>query len=190
MTIESIIRHRRTVKPTAMNGKIIPDAVIDNILELTDWAPTHGRTEPWRFIVYAPEKIQQFAEDHAELYKENTSREKFKEASYEKLKQASEGASHVIVAYMKRGSNPNIPEIEEIAAASAAIQNLLLGAEAHGLATFWSTSGMVHQEALKDYLGLEEEDRVLGFLYVGLTDEPAKEGKRSTPLSEKIKWVR
>ena len=188
--IDSIIRQRRTIKPAQMNGKLIPDDIISLLLELADWAPTHGRTEPWRFIVYSPEKARAFCEDHANLYKENTTKEKYKDVTYEKLLHSADGASHVMVAYMKRGTNPNIPEIEEIAATCAAIQNLLLGAEAHGVAAFWSTSGMVHHEILKDHLELQGEDIVLGFLYLGLTDEPAKKGKRIVPLSEKVKWIR
>ena len=172
-----------------MNGKIIPDELVNQLLELTDWAPTHGRTEPWRYIVYSTEKMREFCKDHAQLYKENTPAEKFKEVSYNNLIQGSAGASHLIIAYMKRGGNPNIPEIEEVSAASASIQNLLLGAAAHGIAGFWSTSGMVHNDKFKDYFGLEQQDRVLGMLFLGYSDEPLKEGKRSVPLSEKIKWM-
>jgi nitroreductase len=36
-----------------MNGKKIPDEQITSLFELADRAPTHGLTEPWRFIVYA-----------------------------------------------------------------------------------------------------------------------------------------
>ena len=188
--IDSIIRKRRTIKPAQMNGGIVPDEKINLVLELADWAPTHGRTEPWRFIVYSGDKMAEFCQQHADLYKNNTPTEKFKEASYEKLVHAFEGASHLIIAYMKRGSNPNIPEIEEIAAASAAIQNLLLGVTAHGFAAFWSTSGMVHHESLKEYLELLDDDRVLGFLYIGLAEETQGEGKRNIPMSEKVKWIK
>jgi nitroreductase len=172
-----------------MNGKIITNEEVNHLLELADWAPTHGRTEPWRFVVYPHDKMRSFCNDHSELYKEHTVPEKFKETSYEKLKQASEGASHLIIAYMKRGNNPNIPEIEEIAAVSAAIQNFLLAATDHGYATFWSTSGMIHHDALKEYLTLKDEDLVLGLLFLGVSDEPQKEGKRVVPLSQKVTWI-
>ena len=188
--IDSIIRKRRTIKPDKMNGGIVPDEKINLLLELADWAPTHGRTEPWRFVVYSGNKMAEFCQQHADLYKNNIPKEKFKEASYDKLVHAFEGASHLIIAYMKRGSNPNIPEIEEIAAVSAAIQNLLLGVTAHGLAGFWSTSGMVHHDSLKEYLELLDEDRVLGFLYIGLADEVLSDGKRNILMSEKVRWVK
>ena len=90
---------------------------------------------------------------------------------------------------MKRGTNPKIPQLEEIAAASAAVQNILLGATALGIATFWSTGGMTNNPALKDHLQLGADDIILGLLYLGYTDEPAKDGVRNIPLAEKVKWL-
>ena len=45
-------------------------------------------------------------------------------------------ASAAIVAYMKRGDNPKIPEIEEISSVACAIQNLCLTATAYGISLF------------------------------------------------------
>lgn len=188
--IDSTIEKRRTVKPAEMNGKTIPDELVNSLLQLADWAPTHGRTEPWRFVVYGPDKIKQFALEHADLYRDNTPAERFKQGVFENLGKATDGASHVVIAYMQRGSNPNIPEMEEIAATACAVQNLLLGATDNNIASFWSSGGMTLQPAMKTYLGLREEDKVLGIIYLGYSDQPAKEGKRAVPLSEKVKWMK
>ena len=91
---------------------------------------------------------------------------------------------------MTRGNNANIPEIEEIAATAAAIQNLLLAATANSIASFWSTGGMTHHPILKAHFGLFEEDVVMGIIFLGFTNEPQKEGKRSIPLSDKIRWIK
>jgi nitroreductase len=90
---------------------------------------------------------------------------------------------------MKRGEKANIPQVEEIAATAAAIQNMLLGATALGIASFWSSGGMTHKQAMKDYLQLGAEDMVMGLVFLGYTDEPAKEGVREIPLAEKVKWL-
>jgi nitroreductase len=95
-----------------------------------------------------------------------------------------------MVAWMKRVPTHKIPEMEEIAATAAAIQNVLLSATSKGIATFWSTSGLALHPALREELGLGEEDKILGILYLGYTDEPFKEGTRMIPLSEKIEWVK
>ncbi|MCC9134942.1 nitroreductase [Pontibacter silvestris] len=188
-SISNVIQNRRTVKPPQMNGQHIPDEQVKQLLELADWAPTHGYTEPWRFKVYAGDKVKDFCLAHAELYKQNSNPEKFLEVNYEKLLHMGDATSHLIVAIMQRGSLPKIPVLEEIAATSCAVQNLLLGATAMGLASYWGSGGMAYHPAMKEYLNLQEEDLVLGILYLGYTDKPVPEGKRTVPLEEKVEWV-
>ncbi len=188
-TVAAAMTNRRSVSWAKMNGKLIADEAISQLLELAHWAPTHGRTEPWFFFVYTGAALQQFGRDHAELYWQHTGKEKRMESTRQKLEHNVQHTSHLIVAAMKRGANPKIPVIEEIAAASAAIQNILVGAESMGISSFWSTGGMTHHPALRAHLGLGEEDIVLGVLFLGHTDEPAKQGVRNSSISEKVKWL-
>jgi len=67
--LTSVVKARRTVKPGAMNAQVIPNETIETLLEMAHWAPTHAKTEPWRFFVYTGEGLQQFCLDHAEMYK-------------------------------------------------------------------------------------------------------------------------
>lgn len=185
--IADIIKNRRSVKPVKMNGKRIPDEQVRELLKLANWAPTHGRTEPWRFIVYSGNKVKEFCRQHAELYRTYIPPEKFEQGNYDKQLHNGDLASHIIIAVMQRGSLPKIPALEEIAATAIAIQNILLGATAAGIASFWSTGGMVHHAAMKDFLQLRNEDIVMSLLYLGYTDEQL-EGKRQTGMEEKVTW--
>ncbi len=169
-----------------MNGKKIPDDQVQSLLELADWAPTHGFTEPWRFVVYA--NPPEFCHQHAELYKQSTSAENFDKAVYNKFYEQGDKASHVVIAIMKRGNLPKIPVIEEVEAVACAVQNILLGATALGIASFWSTGGMALRPPMKDFLSLDEDDHVIGILYFGYADEHTA-GSRIIPLEEKIKWI-
>lgn len=187
--IQDIILYRRTVKPTAMNGKKIEDETIRELLQLADWAPTHGLTEPWYFVVYSGDKVQQFCTDHAELYKQYTPAAQFILGNYEKLKTQGDLASHVIAVVMRRGANPKIPEIEEVAATACAVENLWLAASAQNIAVYWGSGGMTYTPAMQDYLELRDEDKVMGFLYLGYTDEGPRTGRRVKPLDEKVKWM-
>jgi len=186
--LQEVIRARRSTKPSLLNGKEISGEQVRELLALADWAPTHANTEPWRFVVYEKQALQQFCLDHAGLYKDNTPEDKFTEAKYQNLINLGSKASHIIAVYMKRTENAKIPVMEEFAAVAASVQNILLGAQAMGISVLWSTGGMVHQPSMKTYLGLAADDIILGLLYMGYTDEPAKEGKRSIPMEEKISW--
>jgi nitroreductase len=187
--IANVIRDRRTIKAAAMNGSQIADSTINQLLALADYAPTHGRTEPWRFFVYTGESLKKFCKDHADLYWNNTSEENRKQQTYDNLEHAGDMASHLVIAVMRRTPETKIPFLEEYAATSAAIQNVLIGVEAMGLAAIWNTGGMALKPAMKQYLNLKEDDEVVGFLYLGHTDEPKKEAVRKIPIEEKIVWA-
>jgi nitroreductase len=186
--IDQVIKLRRTVKPDRMNGRLIDDQEVMQLLALADWAPTHARTEPWRFIVFGEANVKGFTKKHADLFKANTPEASFTQQKYDNLEKLGNNVSHIIIAWMKRVTNHKIPEMEEIAASSSAIQNLLLGATARGIASFWSTGGLALHPALHTEFKLGEEDIILGILYLGYTDEPFREGSRLIPLSEKIEW--
>lgn len=184
--VSNAIKTRRSIKPGMMNGNKIPNGHIAALLELADWAPNHGNTQPWQFVVYAdPTK---FCEQHAALYQQNTSSETFNPTTFNNLTHMGDNVSHIVIAIMKRGDLPKIPAFEEVAAASAAIQNLLIGATSLNIASFWSTGGMTLRPELKEFLALHEEDNVMGLLYLGYSDEHP-EGKRKVPVEEKVKWV-
>ena len=185
--IKEIITSRRTVKPQQMNGQKIPDDDIRRLLELADYAPTHGITEPWRFVVYSGGKVNDFCRDHARLYQENTTAEKFETGKFDKLLHMGDKASHVIIAIMERGKLPKIQPWEEKAAVACAVQNILLGATALNMAVYWGSGGMIQHPAMKEYLDLHEADFIMGNLYVGYADKHPK-FTRSIPMNEKIKW--
>jgi nitroreductase len=186
-TISQNIKNRRTIKPGTMNGQKIPNGHVAALLELADWAPTHAFTEPWRFVVY--ENPLTFTQQHAELYKQAAEAAgNFNPATYTNLGNLGNNVSHVVVAIMHRSELSKIPVVEEVAAASCAIQNLLLGATALNIGSFWSTGGATLKPIMKEFLGLGAEDQVLGVLYLGYSDVHP-EGVRKTPLEEKIKWV-
>jgi nitroreductase len=185
--LKDIIEGRRTTKSNLMNGKSIDGSIVIKLLSLANWAPTHGLTEPWRFIIYKGEAGIKFCEEHAELYKEHMAADKYLQPTYDKLLHYADKASHTIVVYCKHGMNPKIPLIEDICSTACALQNVLLGAETLGIAAYWSTGGMVHYASMKDHLKLGAEDVVIGVLYLGYADEK-KVGKRKTGIEEKIVW--
>ncbi|RFS21441.1 nitroreductase [Chitinophaga silvatica] len=187
--IDQVIISRRTVKPTSMNGQKIDNTTVESLLQLADWAPTHGYTEPWYFVVFSDDKVKEFCNDHAQMYKDNTPADKYINGNYDKLKHQGDLASHVIAVCMKRGNNPKIPAQEELAAVSCAVENILLGATARGIASYWGSGGMTYHPAMHEYFGLGEDDLFLGFVYLGYTSEPLPAGRRIKSPAEKFKWM-
>ena len=186
-----LIKTRRTVKPAAMNGTILDDSAILKCLEAAHWAPTHGRTEPWRFFVYSGEALARVCTDHAEMYRSAAGPENFMVSKYDSLKNMSHTVSHLVVVGMQRTPMTKIPFLEEYAAVSAAVQNILLMAHSLGIAAIWSTGGMALKPEMKAYLGLQQqEDEVVGFIYLGKTDKEDIPATRKTPVADKIHWTK
>lgn len=185
--LQNLIKARRTIKPAHFTGEQLSNNTIRHLLELADWAPTHKFTEPWRFLVFGPDRAQSFCFEHAALYKAHTPESAFEASKFDKLLHMGDKASHIIVVYMKRSPGNRLPEWEEQAAVACAIQNILLGAESEGVACFWSTGGMSARPEFKTWLNLDEEDFPMGILYLGKSDEKPV-GVRKIPLDLKVRW--
>lgn len=186
--INALIRNRRSTLPAQFEtGKKVDDEVVNQILENATWAPSHGQTEPWKFVVFTGEGLQTLANFQAELYKQEAG-ENFKEATYKNLSANPLKASHVIALCLKRDPNKKFPEVEEVAAVSCAVQNIYLSVTAYGLGGYWTTGGVTYKASAKPFFGLGEDDKLLGFFYLGHVATPSPQGKRK-PLAEKVEWV-
>jgi nitroreductase len=98
-------------------------------------------------------------------------------------------ASHIIAIGMKRTTTKNIPEIEDIEAVACAVQNIYLSVAAYGLGGYWTTGGITYNEKAKSFFGLGEQDRLLGFFYIGHVALPST-GATRLPVEQKVFWIK
>ncbi|MBS1655798.1 MAG: nitroreductase family protein, partial [Bacteroidetes bacterium] len=98
-------------------------------------------------------------------------------------------ASHIIAIGMKRTTTKNIPEVEDVEAVACAVQNIYLSVTAYGLGGYWTTGGVTYMDKAKPFFGLGQDDKLLGFFYIGHIAIPSETGKRR-PIDEKVIWVK
>jgi nitroreductase len=186
--LNALIRSRRSVFTDQFaRGRSVPDTLVRAILENALWAPTHKKTEPWRFTVFTGKGLERLAQFQSELYKKNAGT-KFRLEKFEKLRDAPIRCSHVIAIGMKRSSEVEIPEVEEIAAVSCAVQNMYLSVTALGLGAYWGTGGITYDPEAKAFFGLGKPDRLMGFFNLGYPEIPSPPGHR-TGLEARLSWV-
>lgn len=179
----ALIRGRRTLKPADMDAaRAVDRALLMELLENANWAPTHGLTEPWRFRVYEGAERARLATEMQRLYREITPAAEFREDKHDKLGKNPLLAPVVIIAWMERRGGGKIPEIEEIEAVACAIQNLTLSATAAGVGSFWSSPPLIYDKAFNEWLGIRAEDRCAGLLYLGWP-KPGSPPPKSTRTS-------
>lgn len=186
MNIIDLIKNRRATPPRFLAEKEISKEIILEILESANWAPSHKKTEPWRFIVYSGASKQKLSDEINTLLKKKI--EEGIEINLQKVDKLKRILEHVPVAIaivLERDVGERIPKWEEIAAVSMAVQNMWLCATAKGLGGFWATPKFL--PLIESTLNLQARQKALGFFYVGeiAMDYPSP-GRNA--IEKKIVW--
>ena len=180
-TLNKIIRNRKTIYPTQFSDKEIPESVINEILENAIHAPTHKMTQPWFFKIYKGKSKDILCETIQKIDKE-----KYSAVKINKFIDKVKSSDTVISVCMNRDESNRVPEWEEIAAVSMAVQNIWLSCYVNNIGSYWSTP------ALKDdyakHLGLNINQKSLGFFFMG-SYEHIETTKVREGLDTKVEWV-
>lgn len=187
MNVSELIHRRRSIFPKSyLPERPVAREHLEQLLENANWAPTHRLTEPWRFHVFhSPESRQQLANYLTEHYRRNTPPEAFSEEKMRKMAENPLRAGAVIAIVMHRDPQESVPEFEEIASVAMAVQNMWLTCTELGLGCYWSTPKAALEAS--EFLGLQPNERCLGFFYLGWHNAPDLPGKRR-PIEEKVVW--
>ncbi len=163
---------------------------IERLLEAATHAPNHHKVEPWRFFVLAGEARKELGEVMAEALVERLreSPQEKGEAMLAKERTKLLRSPVVIVAAAKHPEQPKVVAIENIEAVAAAVENMLLMAEEMGLACMWRTGDAAYDARVKRWLGLEPEDAIVAFVYVGFPAIPKLE-RYPTSFAQKTTWL-
>ena len=124
--LTAVIRDRRTIHPKDMSDRVVQRDMVELILSNGTWAPNHGMTQPWRFIVFAADARQRLSAFMGEEYTRITPPEKFMPRKHENAVQRPLQASVVVALGLARDPRGKISELEEQLALACAVQNLSL----------------------------------------------------------------
>lgn len=198
--IDDIAKARRTVKllpdpPEPLTGTGLSREVVDALLEPAGFAPFHraapaarggeGAVEPWR--VHALDKT-----GCAALIPRLNEMPKSPGKVVNML--AAADALLLVTWLPEEGRDWTASDLnmEHIAATGAMIQTLLLAATERGIGNYWSSGGVLADEAF-DLLGIGREERLLGAIFLwpdapeGVEAKPGKlRGQRRAPMH----WTR
>jgi len=163
---------------------------VTRILESATYAPNHHRIEPWKFFVVggkAREELGQVMADALIARLEETLSEKA-HAKIQKERQKPLQAPLLIAVAVERTQESWVREIENIEAVAAAVQNMLLTAEALGLASLWRTGDAAYDPRVKAWFGLGPNDHIVAFVYLGFAAGPRPE-RTPTSYTAKTRWL-
>lgn len=184
MELLEAIRGRYTAD--AFGEEAPPRDVIERLIECAVWAPNHQLTEPWSFHVVAGQAREEMGQVLVEWLKSAHPSTPDQEALDQASRTAMRSPVMIAVGQTVDPEADAVRDLEDYAACCAAVQNLMLAAHAEGLVTKWGTGRTSRNRALKEFLGLTEHDRIVGYIFLGYPAGEAPADRERTP--PKISW--
>ena len=180
------IASRRTVKKMQAD-RVPPRADIESIIEAATWAPNHHSTEPWRFVVLEGGARRRLGEVLADALLKHSPRPVPPER-VEKEKEKPLSAPVIVALIESPKEGDGIFPQEEMVAAGAALQNMLLAAHSLGLATSVRTGEHSYSEEVRRFFSMRGGETLVALVYAGYQSGPAAPGRR-VPFGERTTWL-
>jgi nitroreductase len=158
------IASRSTAKAVAEPGPTA--AELDRLLQAAARAPDHGRLKPWRFVVVNGAAREPFADAVAQARKDQIPDFTAEQMELEREK-IRRSPSIVVAGCAVRKDIPKVPEIEQVIAVGAAVENLLLAANDLGYGAMWKTGPPAYSPKVKAAVGLAADDHIVAILHLG-----------------------
>jgi nitroreductase len=185
--IIDFLSRRRSVKPDRLAAPGPSADQLDTILTIASRVPDHKKLAPWRFILIEGEAQEQLGDIIVQACvaaeKEPPSHVRLETERTRLMR-----APVVIAAISRVTPHRSAPEWEQILSAGAACMNLCLAANALGYGTSWITEWIAYNKTVAAALGLAEDERVAGFIYIGTAVERSEERERPKLADIVTRW--
>ncbi len=171
-------------------GKVKPDAVarelIEKLLNAGAQAPNHYKVRPWRFVVLTGDSRNKLGDVMSASQRDR--KPDLPSEALDKTRALPLRAPVLIAVGVDKPTEEKVLEIENIAAVSAACQNILLAAHALGLGAIWRTGDWARDAKVKEFLGFATDQHVIGLIYVGYP-EFATEAAPRPSFEDRTVWM-
>ena len=164
----------------------VPRALIEKLLSAAVQAPNHYKVRPWRFVVLTGTARNKLGDVFAASQLER--KPDLPAEASDKTRGLPLRAPLLIAVGVDKPSEEKVLGVENIAAVSAACQNILLAAEAEGLAVKWRTGNWARDEKVKEYLGFSTDQHVIAYLYIGYPEFTAEYEPRPS-FTDRTVWM-
>lgn len=135
-------------------------------------APDHARLRPWHFLVVEGEARERLGEACVAVAR--AMNPELSELEEHKQRTNPLRAPLLVVVVARIEASPKVPEVEQILSAGCAAHAMLIAAHALGFGGIWRTGPIAYRREMREALGLGEDERIVGFLYLGTVDGTPK----------------
>ena len=160
----ALIEARRTNLRINADREVDP-GLLAQLCALAAWAPNHHLTEPWRFAIITGEARAELGRRTADYMISGGM------ADDERLAKVRgkylRAPVMVMVGCASAADAPESVRVEDRDAVASGVQNMLLGATAAGLCSFWGTGPVTDAPEVKALCGFASADTIVAALYIG-----------------------
>lgn len=175
MSALELLLRRRSVLARNLGDPGPDDGQLKQILQAGLRVPDHGKLGPWRFIIIRGDARATLGNTLAAA-----TRQMEPAATAQRLEAEQNRFLRVpvVVTVVSRVQITKIPEWEQVLSSGAVCQNLLNAVHALGYHGQWLTEWYAYDDMVLKTLGLGENERVAGFIYMGTAQNPPQERPR------------
>lgn len=161
-------------------------AQIEALLTIAARVPDHRKLTPWRFVCFQGKARADFGQRIASVFMKDNPDMPLDRSVFESQRLLR---APLVVAVI---SSPvdcmrGTPLWEQQLSAGAVCFNLCLAAQAHGFGAQWLTEWYAYNSEINAALGLDAEESVAGYIYIGKVDTPSTERARPE-ISQKLSY--
>ncbi|MGY0505999.1 nitroreductase family protein [Luteimonas sp. e5] len=183
----SCLDQRRST-PSRLLGEPGPDQQqLLAMLAAASRVPDHGNRVPFRFLRIAGSARQALGQWLVERKRELDPAASA--AVLDKERGRFNHAPVVIAVIAQQGPDEKIPASERFSTASCVCFALLQAARAAGFGAQWLTGWGAHDPAMRTYLGLAEDEVIVGFIHIGSARQEAPERARPDAATLLRDWT-
>lgn len=183
----ALLHDRASAAADTLDEPAPAGAELEAILRAGVAAPDHGALRPWRFVLVRGAARARLGEVFAEATRTRDPEADAAEVERQRAKPLRAPLVIAVAAHVDV-DHPKIPAIEQILSAGAAAQQMQLAANALGYGSVWLTGPNAHDAHVAEALGLDLDDRVVAFLYMGTPRTPLRARQRPDPAGFVTEW--
>jgi nitroreductase len=155
----------------------------ENILRAGLRAPDHGTLQPWQFFVIEGDGLTRFSQ----LLEKGAIAAGQDDKAVEKARNAPFRAPLIIAVVAKCQEHPKVPKWEQEMSAGCSVMAMQMAAVAQGFNGIWRSGALTENPVVRDGLGCREQDKIVGFLYLGT---PQLKASTTVSLADTTPFVR
>lgn len=157
---------------------------LSQILQAGMRVPDHANLSPWHFTIIKDDGLLKLGK----IYMEAAQQDNASQAKIDKAAKMPFRAPLIIMITTKYQTHEKVPHQEQLVSAGCSAHAMQMAAYGLNFGGMWRTGEYSYHPYVKEALGVDAENDIVGFLYIGtkIKELPAKPSK---PYAENVSYL-